>query len=132
MSERQLDEELGQIKLLTVNPAAEKLVREQLSSVYSVGQVANRYSKERPPASELMTPVNGQSPPTPIANSNSNRNASNLVNGSSKNGSSTKTTTNESVNYGIGYANGFESYPEEEGEFIEVKKPRMLFFVVNI
>ncbi len=109
-----------------MNQAAEKLVREQLTSLGSVAQVTNRYSKERPLASELMTPVNGQSPPTlTVTNNNSNNrnvnnNTNNLVNGSAN----SKPVTNG--HNGTGYANGFESYPEDEGEFIEVKKPRKL------
>jgi hypothetical protein len=117
---------------------AEKLVREQLAHIATVAQVSSRYATERhaPSGSEPSTPINANTgkfnPITTTTATAQSANSTSTAAGSngqrpSVNGH-VKDISNSTVQVNGFVANGFETYhpPEDEGEFIEVKKPRTI------
>ena len=129
MSERQLDEEFGQMKLFSLEGLDN--LRESIANFGLVPSVINRYAKERLPASELATPVNG--PPAVLNSANNTKNnkanSNNSANINNNNHNNNIYNNNNFLNGNASrlsngsYVNEFE---QDEGEFIEVKKPRKI------
>lgn len=151
VSERQLDEEFGKLNFLNLDNLMQ--LNQTIASLGSITTLTNKYAKQRPPINELNDTPPKQQPQTQ-ANSKMNGNHSNsnnkpnkvngvtdknnnkqqqqqqnLTNGANGNGVTSNNNAaklNGNANNIINEisSNGFIKENDDEGEFIEVKKPQ--------
>lgn len=130
VSERQIDEEFGKLKLLQLDGLSGLI--QSIQTFASITSITNQYAKQRPPASVVNanSPVNGQQaqqqPPQNGSQVDKNNNK-NLANGNAKLANGAKAN-------GLNGNSNSNNHPDlnnddNEGEFIEVKKPRKFCFV---
>ena len=134
VGERQIDEEFGKLKLLQMDGLSGLI--QSMQTFASIASITNQYAKQRPPASVVNanSPVNGQQAQQPPPQNGSGsqvdkNNNKNLANGNAKLANGAK------ANGLNGNSNG-NNHPDlnnddNEGEFIEVKKPRKFCFVLE-
>ena len=121
VSERNLDEEFSKMKLFH-EENFEKLC-EAINSFGSVSQFKNQYATQRPPLNELVNSLASPTTPTVPSTVVPSETTAKLANGNAQvNGGKKKTkVVNEN-------GNGKHPEDDDEGEFIEVKKPRKFIF----
>lgn len=113
LSERQLDEEFTKIKFFEDEPL--KNMCQSIQSFGTIAQIKNQYSTERPPLNEVL---NSASPnPTPSIQQETSQLNANFKQQANRSNGNTNNTINK--------VNGTSvNIIDDEGEFIEVKRPR--------
>jgi len=114
ISERQLDEELARIKFFQ-EENLDKLTN-SIDTFGLIAQIRNQYSTERPPLNELLNSASSPEP-TPSKQPSQHQDTSQQT---KFNNTTNNNNNNNKQNIHINSSNNFD----DEGEFIEVKRPQ--------
>lgn len=129
VSERQLDEEFTKLKLFQQDNSDR--LHETIASFGKIPQINVKYATERPPIEEILN-SSFSSPkisPQPNGSTAGNKKTQSINGGGQKTAGAAKSANTNGVRHSVKITevNGFsgdEDTLEDEGEFIEVKKPQ--------